>query len=50
MNKLRCKGHVDRMEEGRSALKILTCKLKVKRLLGMLMRRWEDILKLILKK
>ena len=33
-------GHVARMEEGRSAFKILTCKPTGKRPLGR--RRWED--------
>ena len=40
--KLRCAGHVTRMEEGRSASKILTCKPTGKRLLGRSGGRWED--------
>ena len=35
-------GHVARMEEGRSAFKILTGKPTGKRPLGRLRRRWED--------
>ena len=35
-------GHVARMEEGRSAFKILTGKPTVKRPLGRRRRRWED--------
>ena len=34
--------HVARMEEGRSAFKIVTGKPTGKRLLGRPMRRWED--------
>ena len=40
--RLRCAGHVARMDEGRSALKILTGKPTGKRLLGRPRRRWED--------
>ena len=40
--KLRWAEHVARMEEGRSALKILTGKPTGKRPLGRPMRRWED--------
>ena len=40
--KLRCAGHVARMEEGRSAFKILTGKPTGKRPLGRPWRRWED--------
>ena len=40
--RLRCAGHVARMEEGRSAFKILTDKLTGKRPLGRPRRRWED--------
>ena len=40
--KLRWAGHVCRMEEGRSAFKILTGKPTGKRPLGRLRRRWED--------
>ena len=39
---LRWAGHVARMEEGRSAFKILTGKPTGKRLLGSPRRRWED--------
>ena len=35
-------GHVVRMEEGRSAFKILTVKPTGKRSLGRLSRRWEN--------
>ena len=35
-------GHVAKMEEGRSAFKILTGKPKGKRALGRPRRRWED--------
>ena len=40
--KLRWTGHVARMEEGRSAFKILTGKPIGKRSLGRPRRRWED--------
>ena len=40
--RLRWAGHVARMEEGRSAFKILTGKLTGKRPLGRPGRRWED--------
>ena len=40
--RLRWAGHVDRMEEGRSAFKILTGKPTGKRPLGRPRRRWED--------
>ena len=40
--RLRWAGHVARMEEGRSALKILTGKPTGKRPLGRPRRRWED--------
>ena len=43
---LRWAGHVARMEEGRSAFKILTGKPTGKRLLGRHRRRWEDNIKL----
>ena len=39
---LRWVGHVTRMEEGRSAFRILTGTHIGKRLLGRLRRRWED--------
>ena len=40
--RLRWAGHVARMEEGRSASKILTGKSTGKRPLGRPRRRWED--------
>ena len=40
--RLRCAGHVARMEEGRSAFKILTGKPTGKRRLGRPSPRWED--------
>ena len=40
--RLRWEGHVGRMEEGRSSLKILTGKPTEKRPLGKPRRRWED--------
>ena len=40
--RLRCAGHVARMEEGRSAFKILIGKPTGKRPLGRPSRRWED--------
>ena len=40
--RLRWSGHVARMEEGRSAFKILTGKPTGKRPLGRPRRRWED--------
>ena len=40
--RLRWAGYVARMEEGRSAFKLLTGKLTGKRPLGRLRRRWED--------
>ena len=40
--RLRWAGHVARMEEGRSAFKILTGKPTGKRPLGRSRRRWED--------
>ena len=42
MTRLRWAGHVARMEEGRSAFKILTGKPKGKRPLRRPSRRWED--------
>ena len=39
---MRWAGHVARMEEGRSAFKILTGKPTRKRSLGRSRRRWED--------
>ena len=40
--RLRWVGHVTRMEEGRSAFKILTSKPTGKRPLGRPRHRWED--------
>ena len=40
--RLRWAGHVARIEEGRSAFKILTSKPTGKRPLGRPRRRWED--------
>ena len=40
--RLRWAGHVARMEEGRSAFKILTGRTTGKRPLGRPRRRWED--------
>ena len=40
--RLRWAGHVARMEESRSAFKILIGRLAGKRLLGRPRRRWED--------
>ena len=47
--RLRWAGQVARMEEGRSALKILTGKSPGKRPLGKPRRRWEDNIKMDLK-
>ena len=44
--RLRWAGHVGRMEEGRSAFKILTGKPTGKRPLGRPRRRWEDNIKM----
>ena len=44
--RLRWAGHVARMEEGRSAFKILTGKPTGKRPLGRPRRRWEDNIKI----
>jgi hypothetical protein len=41
--RLRWAGHVPRMEEGRSAFKILTGKPTGKKPMGKLRRRWEDM-------
>ena len=48
--RLRWAGHVARMEEGRSALKILTGKPTGKRPLGRPRRRWEDNIRMDLEK
>ena len=40
--RLKWAGHVARMEEGRSAFRVLTGKPTGKRPLGRLRRRWED--------
>ena len=42
-------GHVARMEEGRSAFKILRGKPTAKKLLGRSRRRWEDNIRMDLK-
>ena len=47
--RLRSAGHVARMEEGRSAFKILTGKPIGKRPLGRPRRRWEDNIRMDLK-
>ena len=47
--RLRWAGHVARMEEGRSAFKILTGKSTGKRPLGRPRRRWEDNIRVDLK-
>ena len=47
--RLRWAGHVARMEEGRSAFKILTGKPTGKRPLGRPRRRWEDNITMHLK-
>ena len=44
--RLRWAGHVARMEEGRTAFKILTDKPTGKRLIGGPRRRWEDNIKM----
>ena len=46
--RLRWAGHVARMEEGRSAFKMLTGKLTRKRSFGR--RRWEDNIRMDLEK
>ena len=46
---MRWSGHVARMEEGRSALNILTGKPTGKRSLGRPRRRWEDNIRMVLK-
>ena len=48
--RLRWAGHVARMEEGRSAFKILTGKPIGRRPLGRPRRRWEDNLEWTLKR
>ena len=47
--RLRWAGHVARMEEARSALKILTGTPAGKRTLGRPKRRWEDNIRMDLK-
>ena len=47
--RLRWAGHIVRMEEGRSAFKILTGKPTGKRPLGKLRSRWEDNIRMDLK-
>ena len=46
--RLRWAGHVERIEEGRSAFKILTGKPTGKRPLGRPRRRWEDNIRIYL--
>ena len=48
--RLRWAGHVARMEEGRRAFKILTGKPIGKKPLGRPRRRWEDNIRMYLKK
>ena len=48
--RLRGAGHVVRMEEGRSAFKVITGKLTGKRPLGRPRRRWEDNIRMDLEK
>ena len=47
--RMRWVGHVARMEEGRSAFKILTGTLAGKRPLGRRRSRWEDNIRMDLK-
>jgi len=47
--RLRCAGHVAKMEEGRSAFKILKDKPTRQRALGRPRRRWEDNIRMDLK-
>ena len=47
--RLRCAGHVARMEEGRSVFKILTVTHAEKRPLGSPRRRWKDNIRMDLK-
>ena len=47
--RLRWAGHVARMEEGRSAFKIITSTPAGKRPLGRPRRRWEDNVRMDLK-
>ena len=47
-SRLRWAGHLARMEEGRSAIKILTGKPTEKRPLGRPRRRWEDNIRIYL--
>ena len=49
VTKFRKLSHVARMEEGRSAFKILIGKSRGKRPLGRLRRRWEDNIRMDLK-
>ena len=46
--KLKCSGHVARMEEGMGALQILTSKATGKRTLRSPRRRWEDNVRMYL--
>jgi hypothetical protein len=47
--RLRWAGHAARMEGGRNAFKIVTCKPTGKRPLGRSSRRWEDNIRMDLK-
>ena len=47
--RFRLAGHVTRMEEGRSALKMLTVTPTGKKPLGRPMRKWEDNIRMNLK-
>ena len=49
LKKLRCTGHVTRIEEGRSAFKVLTCKPTGKRFRGSIIGGWEDNIRMTLK-
>ena len=46
---MRWAGHVARMEEGKSAFKLLACKPTRERLLGRPRHRWEDNIRMDLK-
>ena len=48
--RLRCAGHVARMEEGRGVHKVLVGKSEGKRPLGRPRRRWEDNIKWLFRK
>ena len=46
--RMRCAGHVARMEEGRGVYKVLVGKPEGKRPLGRPRRRWKDNIKMVL--